>query len=46
MSKEDPSLEKVWKRISIFDFNYRILNLRKNQAKESKSLEDEPFGLK
>jgi hypothetical protein len=42
----DPEKEKHYRRMSIFDFNFRILELRKHQAKESKQIEDGPFGVK
>jgi len=42
----DPEKEKHYRRMSIFDFNFRILELRKHNAKATKSLEDEPFGVK
>jgi hypothetical protein len=45
MSAENPELEKVWKRMSIYDFNFRILELRKNKVKES-TIEEGPYGAK
>lgn len=44
MSAENPELEKVWKRMSIYDFNFRILELRKTKVKESAS--EDAYGAK
>jgi len=46
LSDGDPILEKQLRAMSIYDFNFRILTLKKNQAIQNNSLEMEPFGLK
>lgn len=40
----DPFLEKELRRMSIYDFNFRILTLKKNQ--QGSRLDTEPFGFK
>lgn len=42
----DPALERELRQMSIYDFNFRILALKKNQAVQSNSLDNEPFGLR
>lgn len=46
LSDFDPALERELRCMPIFDFNFRILELKKTQASQSNSLETEPFGLK
>lgn len=43
---DDPEKEKHYRRMPIFDFNFRILELRKHNAKASNSVEEGPFGVK
>jgi hypothetical protein len=45
MSEENPELEKVWKRISIYDFNFRILELRKRNNR-TRTVEEDKYGLR
>jgi hypothetical protein len=46
LSDGDPILERELRWMPIYDFNFRILALKKNQAKQTNSLEMEPYGLK
>lgn len=45
LSDGNPTLEKELRRMPIYDFNFRILTLKKNQARTSK-IEEGPFGFK
>jgi hypothetical protein len=42
----NPALERELRQMSIYDFNFRILALKKNQDVQSNKLENEPFGLR
>lgn len=46
LSEFNPALERELRCMPIFDFNFRILELKKTQATQKNSLEMEPFGLK
>lgn len=46
LSNFHPILERELRCMPIFDFNFRILELKNSQAVENNSLQMEPFGLK